>query len=96
MKLEFKTDPSGALNANSQIYITKGEFVRSYEADRMRAYNEFRGICEMFQTPACYYNPPSIEWFDGMYKCLKKATYIGLILASDEDEKDTDYFLVRK
>lgn len=90
MKIEFiSPEPEGGLNEYSYIYITKGEFIKAYKNNKNKAYNDFKGIIEMFTTPACFYKDISIECFDKIYANLQQSKFKGICLNYDTRNSNT-------
>ena len=86
MKLEFTGGKNGVLDEDSFVYITKGEVLKAYNDDSMRALNELNGIIEMFTSPACFNDeltPVALKKICEEH--LVKTTYKGLTLSYKQD-----------
>lgn len=71
-----------------KIFITKNEFIKCYESNKIQGYKEFCYITEMFTTPHCFTQIPSFIDFEDTYTLLKnKSKYRGIILSISHDFK---------
>lgn len=87
MKLEFIGREHGGLDETSCIYITKGELLKAYKDDKKKAFHDLNGIIEMFTSPACFYEPMTLQAFEKICNVhLQKTTYKGILLTYGEDE----------
>lgn len=100
MKLEFIGEEHGGLDETSCIYITKGELLRAYTADKKKAFHDLNGIIEMFTSPACFCGSITLQAFENICEIhLEKSTFKGVLFSYGENKNGNSTLrisLVRK
>lgn len=68
-----------------ELYITKNNFIKSYEQSKSQCFLEFSYIIEMYTTPHCFGFHLKYEDIDFIYNTLKStSTYKGVVLGVKE------------
>ena len=85
MKMELITQE----HQDAMIYITKEDFIKSYEEDKEKAFKDLDLIIEMFTSLACFKMEFEMEELEEIYDTLKTIKkYSGIVLVFIEFEDD--------
>lgn len=82
----------GMIEDYFEIYITKNEFLKSFEKDKEQCYQEFSMCVEMYTTPCCFRFNFNMDYIEAIYSKLKsKSKYKGIILNIKETTEYSEY-----
>lgn len=88
MKFELREpqyDFENRVNNYFELYITKNEFMKSFERSKEQCHKEFSTCVSMYTSPCCFESYPETEFIENIYDKLKaKSRLKGIILGIKE------------